>query len=447
VKEELSRIDEELKPLIAQHQRERGRIDEVRQLRKKLEELRSKAQDAESRHDLGLAADLKYFAIPEVQKRIEELATQQEEAQKDQQTSQNALLTEVITEEQIAEVVSRWTGIPVSKLGTTETERLLQLGDRLKQRVVGQDTAVEAVAEAILRSRAGMGRAHQPIGAFLFLGPTGVGKTELAKAIAAELFDDERHMVRMDMSEYMEKHSVARLIGAPPGYVGYEEGGQLTEAVRRRPYNVVLMDEVEKAHPEVLNVLLQLMDDGRLTDGQGRTVDFTNVVLIMTSNIGQEFMVGAASSGLLPDQMKEAVMNQVRTHFRPEFLNRLDDVIVFTGLSPENLLRICQLMVGEIADRLEGRNIKIALDVSAAEVFISEAYNPMYGARPLRRYLERKVVTEMSRMMLAGKLADNSLVTITTTLVPPPADAMVVHDRDNLRFVVTKVADDRSMSF
>lgn len=446
VKEELARIDEELKPLIAQHQRERGRIDELRQLRQKLDELRIKAADAERRHDLGLAADLRYFAIPEVQKRIDEIARAEQEHQAQQsdgsEGERRSLLTEVITEDQIAEVVSRWTGIPVNKLGTTETQRLLSLADRLKQRVVGQDAAVEAIAEAILRARAGMGRAHQPIGAFLFLGPTGVGKTELAKAIAAELFDDERHMVRMDMSEYMEKHAVSRLIGAPPGYVGYDEGGQLTEAVRRRPYNVVLLDEVEKAHPEVLNVLLQLMDDGRLTDGQGRTVDFSNVVLIMTSNIGQEFLVGATAAGLSPVQMRESVMNQVRSHFRPEFLNRLDDIVVFNGLAPEHLLRICQLMVVDIAERLEGRNIKLTLDVSAAEVFLAEAYDPLYGARPLRRYLERKVVTEMSRMMLSGQLPDNSLVAITTTALPPPADAIAVHDHENLRYVVTRLATD-----
>lgn len=434
VQEELARIEEELKPLIAMYQRERGRIDGIRQLNQKLDELRVKAAEAERRHDLTLAADLRYFAIPEVQKKLEEL--QQQEQPKDE----NSLLTEVITEDQIAEVVSRWTGIPVNKLNETEAKRLLTLGERLKRRVIGQDQAVKAVAEAILRSRSGLGKQNQPIGSFLFLGPTGVGKTELAKAIAAELFDDDSHIVRIDMSEYMEKHSVSRLIGAPPGYVGYEEGGQLTEAVRRRPYNVVLMDEVEKAHTEVLNVLLQLMDDGRLTDGQGRTVDFSNVVLILTSNIGQDYLVGAAAAGLTLPAMHDLVLGQVRQHFRPEFLNRLDDIIVFSALSPEHLLRICELLVADISERLESRNIRIELDPSAADLFIKEAYDPLYGARPLRRYLERKIVTELSRMMLDGQqLFDNSTVTITSTEVPAPADALAVHDRDGIRFVATSL--------
>jgi len=433
VKDEIARIDDELKPLIALHQKERERIDEVRNLKQKLHDLQAKIAEAERMKDVQRAADLRYYAVPDIMRKIEEINKRQQN-----EKSENTLVNETITEDEIASVVSRWTGIPVTKLNETESTRLLSMANRLQSKVIGQEKAVEAVSEAILRSRSGLGKTNQPIGSFLFLGPTGVGKTELAKAIAYELFDDDKHIVRIDMSEYMEKHTVSRLIGAPPGYVGYEEGGQLTEAVRRRPYNVVLLDEVEKAHPEVLNVLLQLMDDGRLTDGQGRTVDFTNVVLVLTSNIGQEYMVGKASVGLSAQEQQSRVMETLRKHFRPEFINRLDEIVIFSALTQENLSQICQLLIKDIGVRLEPRNIKLELHPSAAQVFINEAYDPLYGARPLRRYLEKKVVTELSRMILdSSKMIDNTLVTIMSTAVNPPSDCLSVHDKDLLRFVTT----------
>lgn len=438
VREEMAKVDEELAPLRTRYQHERGRLDELRGLNQRLDELKVKMNEATRARDLEKAADLRYYAIPELEARITALRQQldQQEREEASGNGQAKLLSEMITEEQIAEVVSRWTGIPVNRLSEGESQRLLQLAARLKQRVVGQDAAVEAVAQAVLRSRSGLGKPNQPIGSFLFLGPTGVGKTELAKAIAAELFDDDRHLVRIDMSEYMEKHAVSRLIGAPPGYVGFEEGGQLTEAVRRRPYNVVLLDEVEKAHPEVLNVLLQLMDDGRLTDGQGRTVNFTNTVVIMTSNIGSDYLTGSMA---LTPAIIEMVMASVRQHFRPEFINRLDDVVIFNALSREHLRSILTHQLGEIEARLEGRNIHLQLDPAAADILVTEGYDPVYGARPLRRHLEKRVVTELSRMLLeseAQRLTDNCQVTIVPDGTAVPGDASFYHDSGNLRFVV-----------
>jgi ATP-dependent Clp protease ATP-binding subunit ClpB len=452
VREELSKIMEELKPLQLLHQTELDRISEQRDLNLKLEQLNQKIKAAEQRHDLALAADLRYYAIPEVKARIAELNAKadQQEDNNDPSTTKAKLLSEVIGEDDIAAIVSRWTGIPVNKLNETETKKLLNFGDRLKTRVVGQEEAAEAIADAVIRSRSGLGKPSQPIGSFLFLGPTGVGKTEMAKSIAAELFDSDSHMIRIDMSEYMEKHSVARLIGAPPGYVGFEEGGQLTEAVRRRPFNVVLLDEVEKAHPDVLNVLLQVMDAGKLTDGKGRVVDFSNVVLVLTSNIGQTFLVGPGSVGLSDVEKRTAVMGALKQHFRPEFLNRLDDTVIFNPLGKQQLREICGLIIKEIEQRVEARNtggsgsMKITIDSLACDVVIADAYDPLYGARPLRRYLEKKIVTELGRMLLAtGNQFKEPQHVLITSKDNAAADVrnnsriLSSYEFGNLKFVVT----------
>lgn len=439
VRSELAAVDEQLRPLIARHQMEKGRLDELRQMNNKLEELRLKAVDAERRHDLALAADLKYYAIPELQKKIAEVTALEKQRVKTEKPQADALLTDLITEEKISQIVAKWTGIPVNKLTEGKSARLLHLSDRLKARVIGQDEAVQSVSDAILRSRSGLGRPSQPIGSFLFLGPTGVGKTELAKALAAELFDDEKHIVRIDMSEYMEKHAVSRLIGAPPGYIGYEEGGQLTEAVRRRPYNVILLDEVEKAHGDVLNLLLQLLDDGRLTDGQGRTVDFTNCVIILTSNIGHQHLLSLdESSSSIPTDIRSLVLSEVRHHFRPEFLNRLDDLVLFNPLRPSNLLQIVQLLISEISDRLANRINGASLELSeaAARILLEESYDPMYGARPLRRHLEKRIVTQLSRLILnPDTVTPNCKILIQSINEPIPENCQC-HVVENLSWLI-----------
>nr|ABB73202.1 heat shock protein 101 [Funaria hygrometrica] len=404
VRQELQNLEDQLRLLKMKYQREKERVDELRKLKQKREDLQASLVDAERRYDLARAADFKYGALVEVEKAIQKM--------EQQESGENTMLTESVGPEQIAEVVSRWTGIPVTRLGQNEKARLLAFADRLHERVVGQDEAVQAVAEAILRSRAGLGRQQQPTGSFLFLGPTGVGKTELAKALAEQLFDKENQLVRMDMSEYMEQHSVSRLIGSPPGYVGHEEGGQLTEAVRRRPYSVVLFDEVEKAHPAVFNTLLQLLDDGRLTDGQGRTVDFTNTVVIMTSNLGAEHLLAGLSGMMSMTVAKEKVLEQVRVHFRPELLNRLDEIVVFEPLKHDQLRKVARMQMKDVALRLAERGVALAVTDAALDLVLKESYDPVYGARPLRRWLERKVVTNLSRMLINDEVDDNSTVFI-----------------------------------
>ena len=412
VREEMAKIEEELKPLRMRYENERGRIEEVRTLSKKLEELRTKVVDAERRRDITQVADLKYYAIPEIENRIKQI--QEETKQMAAQIpDEEKLLSETVGVEQITEVVARWTGIPVTRLNQSQTDKLLRLSDNLHRRVVGQEEAVDAVADAILRSRAGLSRTNQPYGSFLFLGSTGVGKTELAKALAAELFDDDKHIIRIDMSEYMEQHSVSRLIGSPPGYVGHEEGGYLTEAIRRRPYNVVLFDEVEKAHPQVLNILLQVLDDGRLTDGKGRTVDFSNTVIIMTSNIGSEFLLEGVQDGKVTEQARAMVNAALRSHFRPEFLNRLDDIVTFHPLSSDNIKSIVRIQLQQVQKRLvDQRDIHLSFDDTAVELISQVAYDPVFGARPLRRYLEKKLVTQLSKLLISGQVQDHSNVTV-----------------------------------
>ncbi|CAG8530347.1 5072_t:CDS:2 [Paraglomus occultum] len=411
VKQQISTINDELLPLKAKYEEEKRRLDRLRDLKQKLEEVKAKAEDAERSKDFAVAADLRYYAIPEIEREIVRIET--EKADEDQRRSDSDLLfTDVVGPEQIMEVVSRWTGIPVSRLSKSQAERLLTLAESLHKRVVGQNEAVQAVADAVIRSRAGLAREHQPIGSFLFLGPTGVGKTELSKALAQELFDDEKYIIRIDMSEYMESHSVARLIGAPPGYVGHDEGGQLTEAVRRRPYSVVLFDEVEKAHVQVLNILLQVLDDGRLTDGQGRVVDFSNTVIILTSNLGSYHL-----QGILTDQIdnsvRDAVMSDVKRHFRPEFINRLDDIIIFTPLGRQHVRKIVELQLNQINERLQDRQIALVASPEANDWMAENGYDPVYGARPIHRLIKHKILNQLSRMILDGSIRNGEVAKIT----------------------------------
>ena len=391
----------------AQWENEKNALGKVQQLREKIEDLGRQIEAAERSYDLEKAAELKYGRLPEAKRQLAE------EERRTQSAKENHLLRDRVTEEEIARIVERWTGIPVARLVQGEREKLLTLGETLHQRVVGQDEAVRAVTEAIQRSRAGIQDPNRPIGSFLFLGPTGVGKTELAKALAQALFDDENNLVRIDMSEYMEKFSVSRLIGAPPGYVGYEEGGQLTEAVRRKPYSVVLFDEVEKAHPDVFNVLLQVLDDGRVTDSQGRTVDFKNTILILTSNLGSEYLLnGIRPDGSIDDGAKAQVEAQLHRAFRPEFLNRLDEIVFYKPLTRENMTRIIDLQLDKLNRRLTEQQIHVELTDSAKSAIVDASYDPQYGARPLRRYVQHTVETMLSQKILRGEVLPGQTVTV-----------------------------------
>ncbi len=402
---ELSQQRSEMAEMKARWENEKNAIGRVQKLREELEQVNAQIQTAEREYDLGKAAELKYGRLPQLQK---ELATLEEEADRKSAT----LLRDKVTDEEIARIISRWTGIPVTRLKEGEREKLLRLPEQLHRRVTGQDEAVQKVSEAILRSRAGIADENRPIGSFLFLGPTGVGKTELAKALAESLFDDEKNMVRIDMSEYMEKFSVSRLIGAPPGYVGYDEGGQLTEAVRRKPYCVVLLDEVEKAHPAVFNILLQVLDDGRITDSQGRTVDFKNTIIIMTSNLGSQFLLEGIENGQITDGARESVMRLLRGQFRPEFINRIDDIVFYKPLEKTEIRSIVGLLLKGLQARLAAQEISLSLTDAAVDAIAEAGFDPVYGARPLKRYMQSRLETMLARAIVAGDVLPGQQVVV-----------------------------------
>ena len=408
IQKELADMRETFSSMQARWENEKNSIGKVQKLREEIEHLGGEIAEAERSYDLNRAAELKYGKLPQLQKELAEQEKLAEEAKSD-----STLLRDKVTEEEIARIVARWTGIPVAKLMEGEREKLLHLDDTLHERVIGQDEAVEKVCEAILRSRAGIQNPNRPIGSFLFLGPTGVGKTELAKALAQALFDDEKNMIRIDMSEYMEKHSVSRLIGAPPGYVGYDEGGQLTEAVRRRPYAVILFDEVEKAHPDVFNVLLQVLDDGRITDSQGRTVDFKNTIIILTSNLGSSVILeGIDAGGQITEDARKQVDGLLKTHFRPEFLNRLDEIVFYKPLTREEIDRIVDLQVSDLNRRLKDKQLTMCLTPAARRYIVAQGYDPVYGARPLKRFMQRAVETLIARKLIAEDVQPRTILTV-----------------------------------
>ncbi len=407
LQEELADLREEANAMKMQWETEKEEVNAVSTKRAEIDQAKHELEDAENNYDLERAAVLRHGTIPQLTKELQAL-------EEKNSTELGRMVQESVTENEIATVVGRLTGIPVTKLVEGEREKLMKLNETLHQRVIGQDEAVDAVSDAVLRSRAGLQDPHRPLGSFLFLGPTGVGKTELAKALAENLFDSEEHMVRIDMSEYMEKHSVSRLVGAPPGYVGYEEGGQLTEAVRRNPYTIVLLDEIEKAHPDVFNILLQVLDDGRLTDSKGRVVDFKNTVMIMTSNIGSSLLLeGVTPDGTIPEAVKEQVLGLLRGSFKPEFLNRIDDTILFTPLSLDNVKGIVDKIVAQVARRLDAQEIYLELSDEAKDWIAENAYEPAYGARPLKRFVTREVETPLAKEIISGRVMPKTRVIIS----------------------------------
>ena len=407
LREELANMKDNFNAMKSRWEEEKNSVDEVKRLKAEIEKMHSEIENAQLRYEYEKAAKLKYSDLPALEQKLQEAERLSEERKA------NTMVHDTVTEEEISNIVSKWTGIPVAKLMEGEREKILHLDEYLHKRVIGQDEAVQKVTEAILRSRAGIADPNRPIGSFLFLGPTGVGKTELAKSLAECLFDDEHNIVRIDMTEYMEKFSVSRLIGAPPGYVGYDEGGQLTEAVRRKPYSVVLFDEIEKAHPDVFNILLQILDDGRITDSQGRTVDFKNTIIILTSNLGSQYLLdGIEPDGSISQSAQDAVMAELRRSFRPEFLNRLDETIMFHPLTKDNLTGIIDIMVSSLRKRISDRGLELVITDQAKDLIIERGFDPLYGARPLRRYLQSSVETLIARRILSGDMAAGSTLTV-----------------------------------
>ncbi|MFR4778698.1 MAG: ATP-dependent Clp protease ATP-binding subunit, partial [Finegoldia magna] len=407
LEKELQDTKNEFDAMYMEWTQQKSKVDEIKDTKSEIEAVKHEMEEAQRKYDFERLSELKYGKLVELENKLEELNKKMDE-------DDNSIIKESVTEDEIAEVVSKWTSIPVTKLVETERDKILNMDRLLHKRVVGQDEAVTAVTDAIIRARSGLKSLNRPIGSFIFLGPTGVGKTELAKALTENMFDDEKNLIRIDMSEYMEKHAVSRLVGAPPGYVGYDEGGQLTEAVRRKPYSVILFDEIEKAHPDVFNILLQVLDDGRLTDNKGRTVDFKNTIIIMTSNIGSmDLIEGIDDSGNISDESRNSVMDELKSRFKPEFLNRIDDIVMFKPLTKDDIYKIIEKQVSLLQKQLEDRQITIEIDESAEDLIIDKAYDVLYGARPVKRFIESNVETKLGRELIKGTVTDKDTVVIT----------------------------------